>query len=87
MKPDKLEQIRLNHTEREGISLGYNPHWDYQREAVQQYNEIEYLLLLIDAVEELAHVQIRQKNGDHQTKRKAIAQRIPGSRKAKTKKR
>lgn len=57
----RLDQIRQNHAEREGITDWYNSHWNYYKEAVQQYNEITYLLMCIDKTKELANDKGRQK--------------------------
>ena len=52
MSDCKLDQIKLNHKERKGIFNKYNEKVDYCKEAIQQHNEIEYLLTLIDVPED-----------------------------------
>jgi hypothetical protein len=84
---NKLEQIQKNFEERSFLKEPFNLKVDYAKEAVQMQDEIEYLLTLIDAIEELAHVEIRQKVRKDKTKGKASCSRSTCAWETKTKKR
>lgn len=71
MRKSKLDEIRENHEERKWADGKYNSKIDYSKEAYQQHHEIEYLLLLIDSIEELAHVEIGKASRKAKAKRTA----------------